>query len=66
MRVQSTSGHASVNKRCYEKYQLYKTNEENGRTYLETRTESELPHLKKGLFSWVFIWDFSLAWYKRP
>lgn len=56
---------AGVNQAGDEKGKLDQANEKNGGAKLEPRAESELPHLKEILGSWVLRWDVSLTWYER-
>ena len=62
--VDTASCYAGVNQRGYEKGKLDKANKKNGRANLEPRAESELPHFKKSLRSWIFRRDVTLTWYE--
>ena len=65
MWVDLASCNAGVNQGGDEKGKLDQANEKNGGAKLEPRAESELPHLKEILSSWVLRWDVSLTWYER-
>ena len=65
MWVEPAGCDAGVNQAGDKKGKLDQANEKNGGAKLEPRAESERPHLKEILSSWVFRWDVSLTWYER-